>query len=67
MLSYEKNAKENYKSNEGKSIEYNYSSKTSKINNESDISHSLNNPILNQLLTFGYDPIYSKRISYWIN
>jgi len=62
MLSYENNTEENYKSNKGKSIEYSNSSKTSKINNEDDISHSINNPILIQLLAFGYDPIYSKRI-----
>ena len=61
---------ENIKSNEDKPIENNNNSlRSSNINNENNfqnnslnISQLLNNPILIQLIDFGFDPIYSKRI-----
>ena len=69
MLSENNNIEENIKSNEDKPIENNNSLQLSNINNENNfpnnslnISQSLNNPILIQLIEFGYDPIYSKRV-----
>ena len=61
---------ENIKSHEDKPLENNNNSlRASNINNENNIqnnslniSQTLNNPILIQLIEFGFDPIYSKRI-----
>ena len=39
-----------------------YSIRNNFQNNSLNLSQSLNNPILIQLIEFGYDPIYSKRI-----
>ena len=36
-------------------------------NNSLNLSQSLNNPILIQLIDFGYDPIYSKRIIHYFH
>jgi len=64
------NLEGNIKSNEDNPIENNINSlRDFNINNENNIqnnslniSQSLNNPILIQLIEFGFDPIYSKRI-----
>ena len=41
--------------------------KNNSQNNSLNLSQSLNNPILIQLIDFGYDPIYSKRIIHYFH